>query len=398
MPFRNAQKTYRRYLGACALFLCVSLLAGTVVGSDQVSASSSLQEEIRQLQDRLSNIESEMQDFEQTLDELQAQQSQVSSELDEVQKQLRIAEYELDEAETQLQLAEKQLQQAELDLAEAEEELQHRTELLHRRVRAMYELGMVSYLEVLLSATDFNDFVRRFHTLRQIVSQDVAILEAVQQQREVVAQRRQECEERKEEAEQWAYEVESRRSHYEAEVARYESRLDDLSDQEQEYRAALDELERRSEQIAHEISQKQRELQLGEGVPDFRWPMEAGTYWISSPFGPRYHPILGEWRTHTGIDMAAPSGTSIRAAADGVVMSAGWMGGYGQTVILGHTGGYSTLYAHASQLLVNPADTVSRGDLIARVGTTGFSTGPHLHFEVRIEGTPQDPEKFLPPR
>jgi len=380
------------------ILLCAVVLAATVAGSDQISASSSLQEEIRELQDRLSDIESDMQDYESTLEELQSQRSRVSSELDEVQEELQRAEYELREAETRLQLSEKELEQVEIQLAQAEEELQHRTDLLNRRVRAMYELGMVSYLEVLLSAADFSDFVRRFDTLRQIVSQDVAILEAVQEQREVVAQHRQECEEKKEQAQRWAAEVQSRKNHYEAEVARYENRLNELSDQEQEYRAALDELERRSEQVAHDITEKQRELQLGEGVPVFNWPMAPGTYWVSSPFGPRYHPILGEWRTHTGVDMAASSGTSIRAAADGVVMSAGWMGGYGQTVILGHTGNFSTLYAHASQLLVSSGDNVSRGDLIARVGSTGFSTGPHLHFEVRLQGQPKDPQEFLPPR
>jgi murein DD-endopeptidase MepM/ murein hydrolase activator NlpD len=183
-----------------------------------------------------------------------------------------------------------------------------------------------------------------------------------------------------------------------ATVARYQDRLTELTDRQEEYRAAMDEMERRSEQIAREITEKQREMALAEGVPYLEWPLKPGSYWISSPFGNRYHPILGQWRLHTGVDLAASSGTTIRAAGDGIVLDAGWMGGYGLTVIIAHTSTVSTLYAHASSVLVSGGQTVSEGQSIARVGSTGWSTGPHLHFEVRVDGEPKDPTKYLPAR
>ena len=377
-------------IGLCLLFL----FAG---GNNETAASSSLQREIQELQDHLSELEQDMQHHEETLDELESQETSVTQELNQLQVQLNRAESEMQEAETQLSLAEKQLQQAEHNLQEAQDELEKRQDFLGRRVRAMYELGMVSYLEVLLTATDFTDFVRRFHTLRQIISQDAEILEAVEQQKKAVEEHKRECERKKVEAEEWRSEVVTRRQALQADVARYENRLDELTSQQQEYLDALDEMERRSEQITDKISEIQHQMSLPGGTPSFQWPLDRGTYWISSPFGPRYHPILGQWRHHSGIDMAASSGTIIRAAADGEVWTAGWLGGYGKTVMIGHTDKHVSLYAHASTLLVKAGQQVKAGDRIARVGTTGFSTGPHLHFEIRVEGEPKDPQNFIPP-
>jgi len=117
---------------------------------------------------------------------------------------------------------------------------------------------------------------------------------------------------------------------------------------------------------------------------------------INSPFGPRHHPVFGSTASHPGIDMQARSGDPIHAAADGVVITARWINGYGNAVIISHGAHYSTLYAHQSKLLVSVGDEVASGDVIGLIGTTGWSTGPHLHFEVRIDGTPVDPAPYLP--
>jgi murein DD-endopeptidase MepM/ murein hydrolase activator NlpD len=116
---------------------------------------------------------------------------------------------------------------------------------------------------------------------------------------------------------------------------------------------------------------------------------------FSSGFGVRVHPISHVRKMHTGQDIAAPSGTSIRAAGPGVVISTGWRGGYGNTVIIDHGGGISTLYGHCSKIYAHSGQKVNAGDSIAAVGTTGYSTGPHLHFEVRVNGTPVNPRKYL---
>ena len=116
---------------------------------------------------------------------------------------------------------------------------------------------------------------------------------------------------------------------------------------------------------------------------------------ITSGFGPRVHPIYGDVRMHTGIDFGASMGTPIRAAADGIVVSAGPFGGYGNATVIDHGNGLATMYAHQSQIIVSAGQRVSRGQVIGYVGSTGFSTGPHLHFEVRVQGTPVDPMQYL---
>jgi murein DD-endopeptidase MepM/ murein hydrolase activator NlpD len=126
------------------------------------------------------------------------------------------------------------------------------------------------------------------------------------------------------------------------------------------------------------------------------WPSESSTR-ISSPFGNRLHPILRIYKLHTGIDIAARSGTNILAANAGTVISAGWNNGYGYMVMVDHGGGIVTLYAHSSKLLVRKGNVVARGQAIAKVGSTGMSTGPHLHFEVRVNGIYKNPLDYVSP-
>jgi murein DD-endopeptidase MepM/ murein hydrolase activator NlpD len=116
---------------------------------------------------------------------------------------------------------------------------------------------------------------------------------------------------------------------------------------------------------------------------------------VVSPFGYRIHPIYGDRRLHTGVDFDASEGTPIHAAESGTVVSAGWMGGYGNATIIDHGNGLATLYAHQSAILVSGGQHVTRGQVIGRVGCTGACTGPHLHFEVRVNGTPVDPMPYL---
>ncbi len=382
---------------AVALLLGIALIAPGTEQDVQASAAD-LRNEIQRLRDELSQVESNIDDYESDLNQLQQEKSGLSRELSETQMEMQKVEEELSEARLSLELAELEVDQAADDLASAEAELDRRVDLLHRRIRAMYELGTVSYLEVLLSATDFVDLVRRFQMLTEIVDQDVSIVEAVSEQREKVEEYKEEWLVKKEEAAEWTARVAERKEKLDAQVASYESSLEQLSDREEEYRAAVDEKERRSEQIAQAITETQEELALAEGIPYLEWPMDEGAFRISSGYGMRYHPILGEQRMHSGIDMAAPTGTTIRAAGDGTVLDVGWMGGYGLTVIVAHTSSVSTLYAHNSSTMVNPGDQVSTGQPIARCGATGMATGPHLHFEVRVDGQHENPTEYLPPR
>jgi murein DD-endopeptidase MepM/ murein hydrolase activator NlpD len=187
-----------------------------------------------------------------------------------------------------------------------------------------------------------------------------------------------------------------------------QARRREIARQEQVKRAVLTRLQRERaayEQMVRDLEEDSRELEalilrtqtrggvqpaLAGRLRAFVWPARGR---FTSPFGLRRHPIFGIRRMHTGVDIGAPRGAPVQAAADGRVIYTGWFGGYGKIVVIDHGGGISTLYAHLSQILTREGRTVRKGQLIARVGSTGYSTGPHLHFEVRINGRPIDPTR-----
>jgi len=161
------------------------------------------------------------------------------------------------------------------------------------------------------------------------------------------------------------------------------------------YEKALDEMEEAQRKLNKMIAELQAKQKKGYmGTATFAWPTPGYTR-ITSPYGWRIHPIYKTRRMHTGIDIGAPAGSNIVAATHGEVIYADWLGGYGKTVVLDHGGGISTMYAHTSVILVEVGQKVRKGQVIAKVGSTGVSTGPHLHFEVKINGNHTDPWKYF---
>jgi murein DD-endopeptidase MepM/ murein hydrolase activator NlpD len=184
----------------------------------------------------------------------------------------------------------------------------------------------------------------------------------------------------------------AQRQELEAKVALHTRLLERLDEEIQEFESELDGLETEQARIKRRISTQQTTSAVVASPSGFVRPVPGA---ITSAFGPRYHPVLGYYRLHTGVDMAAGYGQPIRASLDGVVILAGNWGGYGRTIVIDHGGGLSTLYAHQSSLSVSHGDSVSAGTVIGKVGTSGLSTGAHLHFEVRVGGDPVDPAPYL---
>jgi murein DD-endopeptidase MepM/ murein hydrolase activator NlpD len=351
-------------------------------------------DDLDKYQEEYNAVQKQIEDNNRRLQETLSQKRRILGELSRVQQQLEATERDLDRLNRDLAASEARLAEAARALQQAEAELSWRTGLLQRRVRALYEYGSVSYLEVLLSARRFGDFLNRFDLLRIIVSQDYQLFRDVARLREecatnraLVAQERDHVQSLKAQAELAA---EKRRS----QVAYQQDLLDAAQKDEAQYRRALDELEELSNQLVKRIQDLQAQLGYERTGPlSMVWPT-AGR--ITSYFGPRYHPILRQTRNHTGIDIAAAMGQPVVTAEAGVVIYSGWLGGYGKAIIIDHGGGVSTLYGHCSQLLVAYGARVTRGQNIARAGSTGFSTGPHLHFEVRQDGVPVNPLRWLP--
>ena len=307
------------------------------------------------------------------------------------------------------------LEQTAWDMFMAEDELERQYEAILDRLRDMQEQGSMGLLSVLFQATSLRDFLLRIEWANNMARYDremVARLEASEarfaQMQEAYARQFDSVEIlqlRQQAYVNYLEHLEAERIEYFTALVEDEYRLEALLifyreravEIEAIWREAYEEEQRRIEQERIDRQRRldeQRRAAIANLDGEFGWPVPS-SFSISSPFGPRIHPITRRHDNHTGIDIRAESGSDIVAAADGVVILSGWNGGYGITVIIDHGGGIHTLYAHNSQNLVSVGDVVVRGQRIALIGSTGVSTGPHLHFEVRVGGTAVDPRPFL---
>ena len=314
---------------------------------------------------------------------------------------MRAIQEELDTAEAEYEAVNDQLENTELHIKSNVElsnrltkKLEAQTKTLHRRIRDIYKNGQINYLDVLLGAKDFNDFVSRMDILKKILAYDNALIQGTKVDREALRKAKEQLEldrakivELRKLAAAKREQVAARRQERRGvlNAATYERET-----AEQAYRELI-ETSRQIEQMIKRIQSGDKNV--GGSTGTMTWPAEGE---ITSPFGWRVHPIFGTQRLHTGIDIGADYGDAIRAADGGVVIHSDWMGGYGNAVIIDHGNGISTLYAHNSQLLVSEGQTVAKGQTVARCGSTGYSTGPHLHFEVRQNGSPVNPLNYLP--
>jgi len=350
-----------------------------------------INEQIEEAKGELLRMQREERSVLNLLSRAQRELAQIETELAEIEEHLR-------RTDVSISRLQRQLTELEREIVALEGEYQNRQRVLHTRLVAVYKYGNADYLELLFSATNFADLVSKYETVSYFLRRDLGLLEEMQAARELLARKEAEYMERKNRlvVERRNYstlreKVVDKRREKAVLVEKTRAELKRIQENQQSLEAALDELEELSKELEKQIRKRQRTEGLGTGK--IIWPARGR---ISSPFGWRVHPILKNRRFHSGIDIAIPSGTPVQAADSGVVLISGWNGGYGYFIAIDHGKGISTAYAHNSRLLVKEGDVVSKGQTIALSGSTGWSTGPHLHFEVRENGTPVNPVTYLP--
>jgi murein DD-endopeptidase MepM/ murein hydrolase activator NlpD len=378
--------------GKALRWLAVSVLAVHLVA--QPAPSARAEDELTKLQQELNRIQQQRQQASNELARLQSEVAEAQKQLELVEVQLNQAQQELDLITTQIAATNQELQRVEAELAETQKRYDQRKELLGRRIRAIHEEGRVSYLAVLLGSTTFGDFISRYDMLKVIVQQDAALFSQVRQDKLALEEKQQQVRDRKDKLEALQARQKEQVVAWEQKRAEREQVSRSLSTRKASLIQQLDAFDREAEAIYQtiwEIQQRQRR-QAGEFAPI--WPVRQHV--ITEYFGPRIHPILGVPRQHNGVDLGVPQGTPVYAVESGVVIMAGWNDAYGNLVVIDHGGGTSTWYAHNSKLLVKVGDAVKQGQQISESGNTGWSTGPHLHFELHINGQPVNPLDYLP--
>ncbi|MCG9896162.1 MAG: peptidoglycan DD-metalloendopeptidase family protein [Fimbriimonadaceae bacterium] len=326
--------------------------------------------------------------------EVRNEREDVRDELDLVEAKLRALNSRIRRVEADLEAKVDEQRRLGREMEDLRRRMEETKIQVKARLRSMYIQGEQPVLMVLIGATDAASFASRKSFLERIAARDRRLFDLLKAQRAEVAAKKLRQDALVKDVE--ALRAEQRAEQSEVmEVQGYKTSLiRGLNRKVKLLERELDELEAESNRLEGVISGYQRSAEGNASLrlPAFRGGLVRPTVGRrSSGFGYRIHPIFRTRRMHNGVDIAAPTGTPIVAAAPGVVITAGWLRGYGNTVILDHGGGFSTLYAHCSRLLVKPGQRVKAGELIARVGSTGNSTGPHLHFETRRNGRPVKP-------
>jgi len=363
------------------------------------------------LQNQLSDVQSQMDQQAQKKNEAEAVIGSVFEKLRVTQENLDAALKEFKTVSDQLAQTEEQITKTQAELEKTQANLSRRQDVLSTRIRDIYMHGQLNYLDVVIGAKDFSDFSNRVELLKRIVNSDMELITSIKDERDkineqkaVLEQERQKQVELKAESAKKKEEVEKRKAEQQAILNKAQN---DKATAEQAY----NELEASSQQIGDMLRSRAAAraaaasgsdssgggsdssyYQPVSGSGRFIWPVNGV---ITSPFGYRNHPIFGRQILHSGIDIGVDSGTPVHAADSGVVVEAGWLGGYGYAVVIDHGNGLSTLYGHNSSLNVSAGQSVSQGQVIAYSGSTGNSTGPHVHFEVRANGDPVDPTGYL---
>ena len=366
--------------------------------------------------DEQNEDEEEPEEEEKTLDDLQLEKSELENIIDESNSQILIIENDLSSlvfeiAEINQKICDKQLEVETLEAQEiemlayiekAERELEmsdaryeKQKELLEKRLVAMYEMGQNSYLEILLNSRSIMDFFSNYYLISEISKADEELLQTVDAEKKYNKKLKETLETKK------AILTASRETREKNAISLTNmsviknNKIAQLSEEELELQQAIEEYQNQITEIEKEI----RVLAIANVSEQYvggvmAWPTPGYTR-INSPFGMRTHPITGIYKLHTGVDIGAPYGSNFIAANDGLVTYAGYNTAYGNMVIIDHGGGITTLYAHGSEILVSVGDIVYQGTPVLKVGSTGYSTGPHAHFEVRVNGNYVQPLDYI---
>ncbi len=369
-------------------------------------------------QDELSQVEDEIKELNRQIVAGKQEQSAVAKELAAAEQRLGVLRGELNEAVARLDAATAKVEEGEAELgrisgildtvarelAETRLAIVDQSEAVRARAAEMYMSqsfglsGLLMEMDTVADAAVGWEYAGRAISDGEAMVRDLEALRSVEEQQQALLE--------EQEAAQAALliELEAERAAVETEKVAVEATVADAEDEMRGYAELLARVKAEIAEMDGEIASleadaKKLEQEIialqskeGERPGALAWPVDG---YVSSRFGYRTHPITGKKRLHTGIDVAAGHGTPIYAANRGTVIFAGWYGGYGNAIVIDHGGGLSTLYAHQSRLRVSTGAKVALGDRIGDVGSTGFSTGAHLHFETRENGVPVDPMKYL---
>lgn len=369
-----------------SLILAVMYIFSCVIVPVNATSIAKTKQQQQQVKSQISDVKKQKQAIVAGLKQKDADKKQLESAAKKTQSSLEKKAEEVTGVNGDIKRIKK-------EIADIDQQYKEKTELFKTRMRVMYQNMNKSPLEIFVESKNFSEFFLRLQLMSVVKENDEKLINEISMSKETTELKKQEKfielsnkQQQLKELNGKVSEIKTSRAQLESDIESEKSRLKELEKKEDEMIALSKQLEK---DLARLMDSKAK-----YAGGSMRWPTPGYTS-VTSPFGFRIHPIFKVNKMHTGIDIDAPMGAAIVAANSGRVILAGWNGGYGNCVIIDHGDGIATLYGHQSKILVSVGDKVAKGDTIGKVGSSGLSTGPHLHFEVRVNGKPTDPRKYV---
>lgn len=334
------------------------------------------------------NTESKLKSNQEKQNELDIKISNLNEKKEKVQEKINLANKKIEKINNESEQLKEDIKKLEEDIASNEENLGNRLKVINSN----YTLG---YLKVILSSNSISDFLNNVYIVQEVVEQDKQMLKDLESDKSEIEEKKITLDKNKEEAKVIKDELIKDKESLEEDKAELKKLKNELVKEEETLEEKLQKIAAENASASNDSnSSKSNSSNSNTVISNGSWPV-PGHSTVSSPFGYRIHPVLGVKKLHTGIDIPAPTGTPAVAVASGTVIYSGVQGTYGNTVMIRHDNGLVSLYAHNSSLVVKVGDKVKKGQVVTKIGSTGRSTGPHLHFEIRVNGTPQNPLNYL---
>ena len=396
------QRKHPVWVRLVLLMLSVALLMSIAPDSVVIPGQAVTQAEIDELREDSKELSTQRKDLQNQIAALRSNKNALLEQKQLIEQEMSVIQEEINNLARQIVLYEQMIAEKEVAILAAQEEERVQYELFCERVRYMEEDGQVNYWAILFNSSDFSDLLDRFMMVEEIMEYDNEVMNNLIAIRERIEADKAELEQAKGEKETAKTEQENNKKELVSQQGKVDSLITEINAEATQLQQAEDALRAEADKMNAIIAQKEQALlaQLAaEGgtivsEANFIWPISSSVShhnWISSFFGSRIHPVTGKPNNHTGIDIPVAGGTSILSAKSGIVLTSGYNSSYGNYVVVSHGEGLSTLYAHMRSRAVAEGDKVTQGQTLGYVGTTGSSTGNHLHYEIRVNGNRLDP-------
>lgn len=389
-----SKKTIRIISGAIALILVGAMVFSIIASSLSYAAAA----EGDDLKDKLATLEEQKAAVRDEISKLGSQADEAERTRAALESEISITREQIQTVENYIARLQQQLDVKEAELVVAEKQLTEKEELLRRCVRETYEQGDSTYLDVLLNSTSLTNMLSRIEIVGQLMDYNKQVFTEFKAAKEDIENKRDELQKTQDEQKQFQTNLSYKVDELAASEAEQAALVQSLESYKAAKQAEEDRLDSEMSAVNDEIAAISRQEAAAGGASlysgTFTWPAPGNTA-SSSAYGWRIHPIYGTRKYHAGEDIPAPTGAPIVAAASGTVSTAGWVSGYGNYTVINHGGGVMTAYGHQSAIYVSVGQQVTAGDQIGAVGSTGNSTGPHLHFEVYINGSTVNPMSYF---